>query len=148
MRHNTAPRVEAACAHRPSQRPPRNCGLRSLRSQKKKRHFIKLSFDNIRSSVAERIDNTEAALVMAVASSRVRIAVLNSALPRMLIVGLGSSAGYLYLGPGQGFYASVLLGRLRNTKAFFRTYGGLQSLIVLVRDFSRLSRSIHPASLG
>lgn len=69
--------------------------------------------------MAERIDNIEAALVMAVASSRVRTAVLNSAPPRMPIVRLGSSAGYLYLGPGQGFYASVRLGKLRNTKHFF-----------------------------
>ena len=37
----------------------------------------------------------------------------------MSSVGLGNSAGYLYLGPGQGFYASVLLGKLRNAKHFF-----------------------------
>ena len=77
-------------------------------------HFIKLSFDNTQSSLAERIDNIEAALVMAVASSRVRIVVLNSAPPRMPIVGLGSSADDLY----QGFYASVL-SKFRNAKQFF-----------------------------
>ena len=107
MRHNTVSHLEAACAHRPSQRPPWNCWLRSLGSQKKKmRHFIKLSFDNTRSFLTEHIDNIEAALVMAVASSRARIVVLNSAPPRIPIVGLGSSADYLYLGPGRGFYAS------------------------------------------
>ena len=41
--------------------------------------FIKLSFDNTRNSLAERIDNIEATLVVAIASSRVRTAVLNSA---------------------------------------------------------------------
>lgn len=91
-----------------SQRPPWNCLLRSLGSQKKKmRHFIKLSFSNIRSSLAERIDNIEAALVMAVASSRVRIIALNSAPPRVPIAGPGSNADYLYLDPGQGFYAPL-----------------------------------------
>jgi hypothetical protein len=121
MRHNTVSHLGAACAHRPSQRPPWNCWLRSLGSQKKKRHFIKLSFDDTPSSLAERTDNIEATLVMAVASSRVRIAALNSAPPHMPIVGLGSSAGYLYLGPGQGFYVSVLLGKLRNAKHFFES---------------------------
>ena len=120
MRRNIVSHPDAVCAHRPSQRPPWNCWLRSLGSQKKKRHFIKLSFDNTRNPLAERIDNIEATLVMAIASSRVRAAVLNSAQPRMPSVGLGNSAGYLYLGPGQGFYASVLLGKLRNTKHFFR----------------------------
>jgi len=118
MRHNTVSHLEAACAQRPSQRPPWNCWLRSLGSQKKKRHFIKFSFDNTRSSLAERIDNIEAALVMAVASSRVRIAVLNSAPPRMPIVGLGSSAGYLYLGLGQGYYALQSLASLEMRSIF------------------------------
>jgi hypothetical protein len=100
MRRNIVSHLEAVCAYRPSQRPPWNCWLRSLGSQKKERHFIKLSFDNTRNSLAERIDNIETTLVMAIASPRVRTAVLNSAPPRMLSVGLWNSAGYLYLGPG------------------------------------------------
>ena len=111
------------------------------------RHFIKLSFDNTRGFLAERVNHIEAALVMTVVSSRVRIVVLSSAPPRMPIIGLGSSADYLYLGPGQGFYASQSLASLE-MRSFFWKYGGLQSLIVLVRSSPHFSRSIHPASLA
>ena len=80
MRHNIVFHLEAVYAHRPYQKPPWSCWLRSLGSQKRKmQHFIKLSFSNTRSSLVVRIDNIEATLVMAIASSRVRTAVLNSA---------------------------------------------------------------------
>lgn len=64
----------------------------------------------------------EAALVMAVVSSRVRMVVLSSAPPRMPIIGLGSSADYLYLGPVQGFYAPQSLASLEMRSFFLEVW--------------------------